>query len=243
MQKKPALLIAIAITVSVALVILPWLAMFYDKPFSTTPADWGVFGDYLGGVLATIISMLGFVAVIITIRVQNEGIKAQLKGLELDQQTRDDEIYKTQAIECLEQAFVRLTIPESSHPVRNRTAWLESARLILTAKELSGRITSESMLTAFHASEKLVRSKFMTLLDQNSCPETKQPQFFTGINNSNLHRKASDKLQKHSVYVIYKFASWPRDEHDPIDDVDSDFSLDPISPGHFGASQYLNPKT
>lgn len=243
MDKRTIIAITSAVAISIALVIAPWLYQFHGTSFSGDPASWGVFGDYFGGVLSTIISILGFAAVIITIRVQNEGIKAQLAGVELDKETRDDAIYKTQALECLEQAFICLKNPQTSHPLRERTAWLESARLILTAKELSDGITSESMEVAYHASKRLIRSKFMALLDQNNCPETRQSEFFTGPNDTTLNRKNSDQLEKHSVYVIYKFASWPRNEHDPIDDVDSDFSSDPISPGHFGASQYLNPKT
>jgi uncharacterized membrane protein len=242
MDKRTIRVIATAVFISICVVIIPWLIAFHSNPFSTAPADWGIFGDYLGGVLATIISILGFVAVIITIRVQNEGIKAQLAGLELDQETRDDAIYKTQALECLEQAFLRLNDATTGRPIKDRTAWLETARLILTARELAGRITSESMLTAFNASARLVRSKFMSLLDQKNCPETIQPNYFTGPSDAVHYRKVNNQLEKRSVYVIYKFASWPRHEHDPIDDVDTDYSADPINMGYFGATEYLKPK-
>lgn len=239
MYRKMALTISIAIFISVAIVVLPWAYTFYGTPFSTNPANWGVFGDYFGGVLSTIVSIFGFVAVIVTIKMQGNGIKAQLASIELDKQTRDDEVYNRQALECLEEALTILNDPETGWVLRDRVAWLESARLILTAKQLSGRITSESMRTVHAASEKVIRSKFMAKLDQKNCPETIHSGFFTGPSGAEHHRKVSNKLEKRSVYVVYKFASWPRTENDLIDDVEYDFSVDPVNQGYFGASEYL----
>ncbi|ELS43584.1 hypothetical protein [Pseudomonas syringae] len=245
MQRKT--LIAIAATI--AIVSVPWVITFYDAPFSSKPEDWGVFGDYFGGVLSTIVSIFGFLALLVTIQIQRnvmsmqmDVLEAQWKGIEQDKQTRDDDIYNRQAIQCLEEALTKLTKPNTSEIVRDRVAWLESARLILSAKELSSRITSESMRTVYRVSEKLIRSKFMTTLDPKNCPDTLQAPFFSG-QYSDSYIKASNKLEKRSVYTIYKFASWPSEEHDPIDDVETDYSIDPISLGYFGAIEYLRNKT
>lgn len=35
----------------IVIVLAPWIIRFHATEFSTTPSDWGVFGDYLGGVL------------------------------------------------------------------------------------------------------------------------------------------------------------------------------------------------
>lgn len=242
MDKKFIIGIFAAVAVSMAIVIVPWAYTFYNSTFSKDPASWGVFGDYFGGVLSTIVSIFGFVAVIVTIKKQGDGIKAQLASIELDKETRDDEVYNRQALQCLEEALVILNDSETGRIRSDRVAWLESARLILTAKQLSARITSESMRTVHSASEKVIRSKFMAKLDQKNCPETIQPGFFTGPSGAEYHRKVSNKLEKRSVYVVYKFASWPRTENDLIDDVENDFSVEPVNQGYFGASEYLKDK-
>jgi uncharacterized membrane protein len=242
MNKKFIMGVFSAVAVSMAIVIVPWAYTFYNSAFSTDPASWGVFGDYFGGVLSTIVSIFGFVAVIVTIKKQSDSIQAQLASIELDKETRDDEVYNRQALQCLEEALTILNDPETGRILKDRVAWLETARLILTAKQLSGRITSESMRTVYAASEKVIRSKFMAKLDQNNCPETIQPEFFSGPDEGKPYKKVSKQLEKRSVYVVYKFASWPREENDLIDDVEQDFSIDPVHRAYFGASEYLKDK-
>lgn len=244
MQRK----ILIAIAATIAIVSVPWAITFYDAPFSSKPEDWGVFGDYFGGILSTIVSIFGFLALLVTIQIQRnvmsmqvDVLEAQWKGIEQDKQTRDDEIYNRQAIQCLEEALTKLTKPNTSEIIRDRVAWLESARLILSAKELSSRITSESMRTVYIASQRLIRSKFMTILDTKKCPQTLGAQFFDGP-YSEQEIKGSNRLEKRSVYTVYKFASWPSEEHDLINNVETDYSIDPISPGYFGAIEYLRNK-
>ncbi|VVN47619.1 hypothetical protein [Pseudomonas fluorescens] len=241
MQRKLAITISITIFISVAIVVLPWAYTFYDTPISTNPANWGVFGDYFGGVLSTIVSIFGFIAVIVTIKMQGNGIKAQLASIELDKETRDDEVYSGQALRCLEEALITLNDPETGRVHRDRVAWLQSARLILTAKELADKITSISMHTSYNASEKLIRSRFQSRLDPVSNPETMQPNYFSGPNwDNHFNNRPSDRLEKHSVFTVYKFTSWGRDEVDLIDSIVGNIDIDDISPTYFGASQYLN---
>lgn len=241
MNKKFVIGIFVAVVVSLALVILPWAYTFYNSTFSTDPASWGVFGDYFGGVLSTIISIFGFVAVIVTIKKQGDGIKAQLASVELDKETRDDEIYYRQALQCLEEALTTLNDPEGGRLHRNRIAWLQSARLILTAKDLADKITSLSMCTIYRASEKLIRSRFQSRLDPIYNPETLQPNYFNGPNwDDYVNNRPSNRLEKHSVYIVYKFTSWGRDEVDLIDSIVGNVNVDDISLEYFGAAQYLN---
>lgn len=241
MHRKLVITIFIAIFVSVATVVLPWAYTFHNTPLSTDPANWGVFGDYFGGVLSTIIAILGFIAVIVTIRIQNAGITAQLESIKQDRETRDDEVYNKQALQCLEEALIKLSNPENRELYRNRIAWLESARLILTAKELSGRITSGSMRTVYAASEKLIRLKFQTRLDPMSSQETLQSSYFCGPNwDDYFNNRPSYRLEKNSVYTVYKFTSWGREEVDLLDSVVGTINVAEISPVYLGAVQYLN---
>ncbi|AUG01403.1 hypothetical protein CXQ81_12575 [Pseudomonas sp. 09C 129] len=241
MDKKFIIGVFAAVAVSMAVVIVPWVYTFYHSTFSQDPASWGVFGDYFGGVLSTIISIFGFIAVIVTIKKQGDSIKAQLASIELDKETRDDEIYYRQALQCLEEALATLNDSEDGRVRRDRVAWLQSARLILTAKELSDKIISVSMCTTYSASEKLIRSRFQSRLDPISNPETMQPNYFSGPNWDNyVSNRPSHRLEKHSVYIVYKFTSWGRDEVDLIDSIVGNVNIDDISPAYFGAAQYLN---
>ncbi|MEE4231987.1 hypothetical protein V2I85_10465 [Pseudomonas viridiflava] len=249
MRRKSGLIIFIAIAVTITVVSLPWVITFYDAPFSSKPGDWGVFGDYFGGVLSTIVSIFGFLALLVTIQIQRkvmsmqmDALETQWKGIEQDKQTRDDDVYNRQALQCLDEALTKLTNPNTNEIVRDRVAWLESARLILSAEELSSMITSESMRTVYSASQRLIRSKFMTMLDPKKNPQTSRPQFFDGP-YSEQEIKGSNRLEKRSVYTVYKFASWPNDEHDLINNVETDYSIDPINLGYSGAVEYLRNKT
>ena len=74
----------VAILVGIALVIVPWVVMFYGS-LSSKPADWAAFGDYFGGVLSPLIAAFGLVALLHTIRQQGMEIK-----LLRDQNVKDD---------------------------------------------------------------------------------------------------------------------------------------------------------
>ena len=241
MDRKFIAIILLAVSLSIATVVMPGAYTFYKPAFSADPAVWGVFGDYFGGVLSTIVSIFGFVAVIVTIKKQGDGIKAQLASIELDKETRDDEIYYRQALQCLEEALTVLNNPENGRVHRDRVAWLQSARLILTATELATKITSASMCTTYSASEKLIRSRFQSRLDPVSNPETQQPSYFSGPNWDNyVNNRPSHRLEMHSVYIVYKFTSWGRDEVDLIDSIVGNVDTDDISPAYLGAAQYLS---
>ncbi|NNJ18958.1 hypothetical protein CSV86_029545 [Pseudomonas putida CSV86] len=141
---------------------------------STSPADWGVFGDYFGGYV-NLISVLGFIGIIATIKTQSDTISTQLSGIAQEKEIRDDEVYSKQSLECLNEALDKLKSPLDGKLYRSRLAWLESARLIVTAQDLAGRIKSDSMQHTYKAAEKVIRSKFSTMLNPDNSPETMQP--------------------------------------------------------------------
>ena len=59
------------ITISVAIVLIPFF-LNVTGGISGNPADWGSFGSYFGGTLATVVSMISLVAVIYTVYLQRE---------------------------------------------------------------------------------------------------------------------------------------------------------------------------
>lgn len=225
----------------VALTVAPWLIIFHNAPVSTDPAHWGVFGDYLGGVLSTFLSAFGFVGLIYTVIMQRQAVSAQMAAIRQDKEIRDDEVYSGQALACLEEALGKITLVSTTIR-RDRLAWLESARLIMTARELSERINSHSVYTVYDAAEKIYRSRFSSLLDPDNNNETMQPAFFGGTDwEAYMAGRVPETIEPRSVYVIYSFLNWQRHESDVLDTVTRDWDMDRISRRHRGARLYLEP--
>ncbi|WP_397459074.1 hypothetical protein AB3464_04640 [Pseudomonas asplenii] len=247
MYRKYTVVITLGLLASIAITTVPYIYTFHSFHISTDPASWGVFGDYFGGVLSTIISILGFIAVIVTIRIQSEGIRiqnraisAQLSSIQQEQEIKDDEVYSKQAIDCLAEALAMLTDPVSGGLYRNRIAWIECARFILTAKNLSKNIKSRSVRLVYETTEKLSRSKFSNRLDLRVSPETTRPGYFGNQDWEAYARdQAPEILEKYSIYVIYKFASWQQDEDDILEATREEMQPSMINRRYFGARLFF----
>lgn len=237
--KRNLVLTSTVVVAACTLVVLaPWLLRFHTSSLSTDPSNWGVFGDYLGGVLSTVISALGFLGIIATIKTQSDTLSTQLSAIVQEKEIRDDEVYSKQSLECLNEALDKLKSPEGKL-YRNRLAWLEAARLIVTAQSLAEKIKSDSMMYTYKAAEKVIRSRFSTLLNPDNCPETMQPSYFYHMDWDRwITGQRQQPIHETSAYVIYKFASWQRDTIDELDSVEKvDFHS--VSERYFGARYFL----
>lgn len=233
-------LISLLMVLSLAIVLAPWLVQFSGSSFSSEPSNWGVFGDYFGGVFSALISVFGFVGVITTIVIQSRTISTQLDGMAQEKEIRDDEVYSKQSLECLNEAYVKLKAPCDGGLYRNRIAWLESARLIITAQNLSKRIKSDSVHEAYRAAEKVVRSKFSSLLNPDNSPSTMQPTFFYEMDWDRwAEGKRQEPIERTSVFVIYRFASWGREESDELDSLADEVNSEVINLRYFGAKRFV----
>lgn len=222
-----------------AIVLAPWLKWFHASSISADPSDWGVFGDYVGGVLSTIISALGFLGIIATIKTQSEALSTQLSAIVQEKEIRDDEVYSKQSLECLNEAYAKLLSPDGGL-YKNRIAWLECARLIVTAQNLADKIRSDSMRYTYKAAEKVIRSKFSTILNPDIHPETMQPSYFCGMDWARWQEgKGQEPIEKASVYIIYKFSSWQSDEPDEMDSIKDTIDFKHINRRYFGARHFL----
>lgn len=241
--KRYLLIAAGLLTLSIIIALLPWLYKFHNSTLSADPAIWGVFGDYIGGVLSTLISALGFIGIILTIHIQANAISAQVSGIAQEKEIRDDEIFSKQALECLNEALTNLNDPETGGVYRNRLAWLESARLILTAQELSKNIKSSSVQQVYNAAEKVVRSKLSAKLNPDRYPETMQPSFFYDMDWDRwMDGKKQAPIDATSAYVIYKFISWQKHEADNISSLRGEVDANMISPKYLGAQLFIQQK-
>lgn len=229
----------IALITCTTAVAAPWLWQFSASGLSSSTSDWGVFGDYFGGVLSTVISALGFIGIIATIKTQSETISTQLSGIAQEKEIRDDEVYSKQSLECLNEAYKKLLSPDGGL-YKNRIAWLESARLIVIAQNLAEKIRSDSMRYTYKAAEKLIRSKFSTILNPDIHPETMQPSYFCEMDWARgKEGKGQEPIEKTSVYVIYTFASWQSDDQDELDSIKDIIDFKHINQRYFGARQFL----
>ena len=76
--------------ISFAVVWFRYFNFFSGTPYSTNPNDWGVFGDYFGGVLNPILSFLTIILLLYTIKQTSDAL----------QQSKEELILSREAIEA-----------------------------------------------------------------------------------------------------------------------------------------------
>ena len=216
--------------------IVFWIATFHDQILSADSGKWSDFGSFIGGTISPILAFLSFVAVMVTIKLQND------KNA-LEKELIDSQGYCTNAIKCLERSYNFL----SNHgalaiPVQDRLVWLTSARLILQSDELANAMSSEavSSLAMYQSEREYWSHKFYNLIDY-----TNMTSFST---NKDYFAKASqipgDEIEERSIKVIYEFALSFDETKDPINKVNK-YTRDDLKKFHFsqlGLKAYLEEK-
>ncbi|MDO9179020.1 MAG: hypothetical protein Q7U16_12015 [Agitococcus sp.] len=71
--------IILILVIATLIIALPWVLTFWNGHISNLPSDWGVFGDYVGGTLATFTSILALVALLYTLNSQQKQINLIIK--------------------------------------------------------------------------------------------------------------------------------------------------------------------
>ena len=71
------------VVISILLVLLLYYFTFGNRKLSTSPEQWGQFGDYIGGVLNPIFACATFIALLYTIKLQLDTIKLQKDSIKL----------------------------------------------------------------------------------------------------------------------------------------------------------------
>lgn len=80
---KSAFFIALAIA---SVVLIVFIANFYDQKISSLSANWGEFGDYFGGTLNPIFSFFSFIALLATILIQTKQLQTSTEELKLSRE-------------------------------------------------------------------------------------------------------------------------------------------------------------
>lgn len=213
-----------------------WLIKFYDLDLSSDSEEWAYFGSYIGGTISPILAFVSFIAVMITIKMQEDKHDIEKKMI-------DSQGYCENAVKCLERAYGFLSNNGSAQiPVQDRLVWLTAARLILQSKQLANAISPKAVSSlAMYESERQYWSHcFYNLID------------YTALNSFSVDKdyfaKASkipgDEIEERSIKIIYDFALSFDAEKDPIDNV-SVYSRDELSKFHFsqrGLKEFLEQK-
>ncbi|MGL5485682.1 MAG: hypothetical protein ACRDC6_05265, partial [Shewanella sp.] len=53
-------------------VFVPYISVFFSRPLSQNPSDWGSFGSYLSGTLGTMLTICSIAALFLVSKYQNE---------------------------------------------------------------------------------------------------------------------------------------------------------------------------
>lgn len=229
MDSKRVWITGLAIlSVATGITATPWILTFRGNAWSENPANWGVFGDYIGGTLATILAAFSFLGLMYNVWLQGQAMQS-------DRELRDDEIYNKQAITCLERAFNRVYREGSSIPIRDRTAWLDCARFLLSADKLYGKIKSDGFKVMYESEREYWRWKFADLFEPVEDFEiSQQSSYFDGP-------IPDEKIDHSSIYVIYSFSTWQKDQSDILEEVMSDGGdLNLVSKKYRGARECLS---
>lgn len=189
------------------LAIAPWVVTFWEQPLSNIPADWGVFGDYVGGVLSGPLAIVGFIALLLTIQ--------QQRTFARDERNKANDLrYFESAQKCLMRAYQSIKPSDAGIPSSKRLVWLTTARWILSADSISDKIssTSPALKDAFELEAEYYRGLFSEFLKPNEIHSVfSQKSFFVGDASIN-----GAEIEERSVRVILDFMKWPDSKNDPL---------------------------
>lgn len=208
MKVQKALIFATATACTVA--ITPWIITFGGQPLSPTPTDWGVFGDYIGGILSGPLALAGFIALLLTIQQQRSFAQAE-------QNKANDIKYFESAQQCLKRAYETIRPTGAERPPKNRMVWLTTARWLLVAESLVSKIsqTSPSLKEAFEIEAEHYRMLFVDFLKPKQMDSIfVEENFFAGD-----YTRSGSEIEERSVRVILDFMEWPDEKIDALDKV------------------------
>jgi len=75
MKNKILALIIVFAFISIVCALGFYITCFSHSQISNNPADWGLFGDYIGGVLNPLFGFLAFIGLLWTIKLQHDALK------------------------------------------------------------------------------------------------------------------------------------------------------------------------
>lgn len=203
--------VAVLALLACAIPLVPWLMTFWSPSLATDQTKWSEFGSFVGGVLSPLLAFASFICLLATVREQRASAERQ-------QIETDDRNYFNHATESLKRAYETLAGRQSAlEPVRDRLAWLTCARLLLSAAEVGGQISSYSKgLRAVYDGEcEHWRRRFYELLNPASGTRVGMRSAFF----ADQEFTGSGQIEERSIRVVFEFMNWPDGKEDPVDSV------------------------
>lgn len=81
-MKAVLVILAFVSLISYLVTLVFYILTFHAKPISGEPSDWGLFGDYIGGVLNPFFAFMALIALIMTLHIQWREAKESKKDAE-----------------------------------------------------------------------------------------------------------------------------------------------------------------
>lgn len=206
--------------------LTPWLWTFWAPALSSNASDWANFGTFVGGALSPLLAFASFVGLLLTLNMQRT--------------ESDDLSYFNHAVKSLERSYLSLT--DASHPgeiKRDRLAWLNCARLLLSAKSVYEKISDKSvgLRVLYDGEEEHWRHQFYELLNaKENAALLQKPSYYGDPVGSE-----AVLLEERSLRVVFEFSNWPESKADPIEKVPlySLAELEALKGVHSGFKQFV----
>lgn len=209
-------------------------------------AEWGQFGDFLGGTTNPILAFLTFIGVLWTISITYEQFDNEKSRQKVEDTDKRSLFFFEQAKLGLEEVYDMLKDQNN-----DRVTWIKAARDLLRARNIGKSITVKEYQEAYRLTEEKIRHKLylaLSVYDPNTHNRNPlPPQFFFGVKNWNVNRPLNDvaievsqktnvygisidqvtpqsnilPLSSKSVIAIYDFLEFPSDYDDPLKTVET----------------------
>lgn len=167
-------------------------------------------------------------------------INEQKKASAVQRQQTDDLNYFNHASASLQRAYETLTRSSADAvPHADRLAWLSCARLLLSADDVSKRISnnSEGVKALYEGEREHWRRKFYELFHpKGQIAIGAQYAYF-----AHTDPRAGINLEERSIRVVFEFFDWPEGRPDPVDTVPkyTVAELDGMNAGMSGVREYI----
>jgi hypothetical protein len=233
----PGFLVGAALAYAVVLGL--YVAHFHAQPVSDDPADWGQFGDYFGGVLNPFVALLTFLAVLVTLAQNARLVRSAHEQAEAARAAQAFDVSAKQVDVAVTGMKRALDLVDGTN---DRTTWIQGARILAASVRIAEAITERIHRDMLEILLFDLRNRAATILGCDNAQHVAA--FFYGVPldaqgnvtvadlteaarlssvaRQNAPGRIGDiqHLEERTLFVFWKFAQYPDNFTDPIDQGD-----------------------
>lgn len=242
-----------------------YVGHFHAQPVSGNPADWGQFGDYLGGVLNPFVALLTFLAVIITLAQNARLVRSAQEQAEAAHTAHAFDLSAKQADAALAGMNRALDLVDGTN---DRATWIQGARILAASVRITEAVREPihrdmleialydlrnraAKMLGFDDARRSGCFFYGAPLDAQGIPtiaDLDEAARQSSVAGPNAPGRVGDirYLDQRTLFVFWQFAQFPDDFTDPIYQGDFRELLrdDPIKLAFYpGLSDYLSHRT